>query len=101
METWVMSIITKFSAKHPRPRFVYAVTGGKYLGELLIYAKSDNSDYYFLTLPEMKSRIIPKEKFNFAIQEGIVETVQKIPKDVYNVCLKQHAKSVAFPPQVP
>ena len=49
----------------------------------------------------MKSRIIPKEKFNFALKEGIVETVQKIPKDVYSVCLKQHAKSVAFPPQVP
>ena len=94
-----MSLITKFSSKHPKPRYIYAVTGGKFLGELLVYAKSDENDYYFLALPEMTSRVIPKEKFEFGIKENIVEVVQKIPKDVYNVCLKQHAKNVAFIPR--
>ena len=90
-------IITKITNRHPKPRYVYAVTGGKYLGELLVLAKNDGNDLCFLTLPDMQNRIIPKDKFNFALKEHIVEVVQKIPKDVYAVCLKQHAKSIANP----
>ena len=90
-------IIAKITNKHPKPRYVYAVTGGKYLGELLVLAKKDGDDLCFLTLPDMQNRVIPKDKFNFALKEHIVEIVQKIPKDVYTVCLKQHAKSIANP----
>jgi len=97
--TMMVDIITKLGINHPKPRYVYAVTGGKYLGELLVLAKKDGDDLCFLTLPDMQNRIIPKEKFNFALKENIVEVVQKIPKDVYTVCLKQHAKSIANRPQ--
>lgn len=97
MMTIMTDIIAKITNKHPKPRYVYAVTGGKYLGELLVLAKKDGDDLCFLTLPDMQNRVIPKDKFNFALKEHIVEIVQKIPNDVYTVCLKQHAKSIANP----
>jgi hypothetical protein len=86
--------IIKNLYRHPRKRYMYAVTGGKYLGELLVYCSSNESDHCFLSLPLMKNRFIPKEKLNFGITEKIVEVVEKIPRRVYKVCVAQYNKNV-------
>jgi hypothetical protein len=79
---------------HPKRRFIYAVTAGRFLGELLVYIKKDNTDYVFLSLPLMKNRAIPMDKFDFGIREKIVEVVRKIPNPVFKVCTAQYAKNV-------
>lgn len=83
-----------FSHKHPRKRFIYAVTGGKYLGELLVYIKQEDDDYKFITLPEMKNRSVPTTNFSFGLKENIVDTVQKLPHSVYKMCVLQYKKNV-------
>lgn len=79
--------------QHPRKKTIYAVTGGKYLGELLVYVESTDSNYYFLALPEMNIREVPKEKFEFGLKENIIDVVKTIPSYVYRVCRAQYLKN--------
>jgi len=82
--------------KHPKKKFVYAVTGGKFLGELLVFMEKDNDNYNFLTLPDMNIREIPYEKFEFGLKEKIVDVVEKLPGYVYKTCKLQYTKNKAL-----
>jgi len=84
-----------FKSNHPKPRYIYAVTGGTYLGELLVYVESTGDAFSFLSLPKMHNRKIPKDKFNFGLSEKIVDVVEKLPSKVYNVCRSQYKKNLA------
>lgn len=90
----LMRILTNKLLPHPRQRYVYAVTGGVYLGELLVYIKTNDNVYSFLTLPDMHIRDIPVDKFKFGIQESIVDVVKKMPKYAYRVCKAQYNKNL-------
>lgn len=78
---------------HPRKPYLYAVTKGKYLGELLVFIEIKNSNYAFLALPEMKIREIPTDKFDFGIKNKIVDVVEKLPSYVHRTCVKQYNKN--------
>lgn len=80
--------------RHPKKRYIYAVTGGIYLGELLVYMDASQTDYCFLSLPIMKNRLIPREKFDFGISEKVVDVIEKLPRKVYNVCKAQFTKNI-------
>jgi hypothetical protein len=79
--------------KHPKKRYLYAVTGGKYLGELLVFMEKTNESFSFLTLPDMKIREVPYDKFEFGLTNKIVDIVEKLPSDVYSTCKKQYLKN--------
>ena len=79
--------------KHPKKKTIYAITGGKYLGELFVFMEEKDNCLLFLSLPEMHVREVPKEKFNFGLEEKIIEVVKKIPSLVYNVCKAQYLKN--------
>lgn len=83
-----------FVTTHPKKRYIYAVTGGVMLGELLVYIEHKETDYGFLVLPEMKNRLIPVDKFEKGIKEKIVDVVEKLPKNVFNVCKAQYDKNI-------
>lgn len=88
-----MKFINFFKKEHPKKKYIYAVTGGKYLGELLVFIESDNINNYFLSLPEMHVREIPSDKFKFGLNENIVDIVEKLPSDIYKVCIAQYNKN--------
>ena len=75
---------------HPRPRYLYAVTGGKYLGKFFVYMESKDSTITFLELPSMSVVDVPKEKVTYGIENDILDPVKKLPNDVYNVCKAQY-----------
>lgn len=91
-------MLSFFKKEHPRTKTVYAVTGGKYLGELLVFMEERDSAYFFLTLPEMTIREVPIDKFKFGLTEKIIDIVQKIPSNVYNVCKAQYTKNKSLIP---
>lgn len=84
--------------KHPRKKFIYAITGGKFLGELFVYMETKNKTHFFLSLPEMKIRDVPEEKFEFGLNEKIIDIVQKIPSDIFKVCKAQYGKNTSLNP---
>ena len=79
-----------FRSKHPRDRQIYAVTGGKYLGEFFVYIEQDIQVVRFLSLPSMEVRNIPKDKFEFGIEKSILEPVEIMSRDVFSVCKTQY-----------
>ena len=83
----------KILNKHPKKKLIYAITGGKYLGELFVFMEKINDQYYFLSLPEMHVREVPVDKFEFGLKQNIIDVVKKIPSYVYNVCKAQYFKN--------
>lgn len=79
--------------KHPHSRCTFAVTTGAFLGEILIFIKQTNDNYHFLSVPNNINRIIPKEKFDFGIENNILQLVERLPKDVHAVTVKQYEKN--------
>ena len=90
----ILNKIKKLIVKqHPKKKYIYAVTTGKYVGELLVYMKTEDTMHSFLSIPAMSIRDIPAENFNTGIQNNIVEVVEKLPSKVFNVCKLQYAKN--------
>lgn len=79
----------KRKEKHPDTRNIYAVVTGDYVGEMFVYIDEREDDYMFLSVPKNVNRYIPKEKFDFARNNGIIEFVEKSPRIVHAVAIKQ------------
>jgi hypothetical protein len=74
----------------PKPRMIYAVNGGDYLGEFFVFMAAQGNEYHFLSLPKMSLRKVPKDKFVSAIDGKVLELVEKLPADTYKVCRSQY-----------
>jgi len=85
----LFKIFSKEQDQHPSEKNIYAVTTGDYVGEMLVYVDEIADDYRFLSVPKNINRVIPKEKFDFARNNDIIEFVQEAPKEVYDVIRKQ------------
>jgi len=92
--------VSLFSSTHsesdsysPSPRSIYGVSKGKYLGEFLVYIKSESDNMHFLSLPKMTQSIIPVEKFKTGIDTGVLEFQEILPKKIYDTCAKQYEQS--------
>lgn len=85
-------MINLFNKKHPKKGFVYAVTTGKYAGQLFVYIESNKTDHYFLSLPLMTATDVPADKFELGLKTKIVDIVEKLPLPIYNTCIKQYRK---------
>jgi len=82
-----------FKKQHPIKRYIYAVTAGYYLGELLVYMETVDTQHKFLSLPTMIIREIPVDKFESGLKDKIVDIVEKIPNKVFKVCKLQYIKN--------
>lgn len=60
----------------------YSVTTGDYVGQMFVYMESTSDQHSFLCLPEMTNRNVPKNKFELAIADGILEYIERLPKYV-------------------
>ena len=76
--------------RHPKKRQVYAVTGGKYVGQFFVYITQNEHDYVFLSLPDMEQVTVPCDKFRFGIDNKILDPVSVLPKKVYLMCEAQY-----------
>ena len=63
----------------------YFVNGGDYEDQILVFMEEKNDLYGFLTIPLQKNLWVPKEKFDFALQEVIIEFVEHLPNHVIEV----------------
>ena len=76
----------------PENKGSYGVTRGTYCGEILVYIKTspDGKSYEFLSTPKMISRLVPVESFENGIKSSIIEFIEVLPDDVFEVCLQQY-----------
>ena len=84
---------TRTSVDDIEPGDVYAITGGSYLGEFFVYVEKIGKDYLFLSLPGMEVRTVPYDKCKDGLENKLMDLVEILPGDVYEVCLAQYRKA--------
>ena len=75
------------------PGDVYAVTGGRYLGEFFVFIEKIDTNYQFLSLPSMETRTIPYSKCKNGIDDKVMDLVEILPDDIFEVCMAQYRKT--------
>lgn len=79
--------------KTPYKRQLFAVTTGDYVGEMLAYMKTFDDKYAFLSIPKLAIRLIPRDKFQFGLDNNIVELVEILPRNVFKLLKQQFNKN--------
>jgi hypothetical protein len=72
---------------------VYAVLEGTRKGNFLVVINTYSHKFDFLALPSMSPVTITTEDIAEGIQKKILEHVEKLPDDIYNLCIAQYEKS--------
>lgn len=73
----------------PKVDELYAIHHGVYAGEMWILCEITDNEYRFLSVPVMENREAEKDKFMFGMNNHIVKRVENIPREVFEVVLKQ------------
>jgi hypothetical protein len=72
---------------------VYAVTTGQYVGQMLCFVEKKDGKYGFLSIPTMKNHWLDIKEFDHAIDNKIIEFVEKIPSEIKKVTKAQFQKN--------
>ncbi len=86
-----------FKCKHPRKQHAYAIVTGDYCGEMFVFAEQTRGHYNFISIPKNINRSVPTDKFITGLTNGIVEHVEKLPRDVYELLMKQYEFNIMNP----
>jgi len=78
------------NTKKPKKRFLYAVKNGDHAGKFIAYIDTLQDNYCFLAVPGNEKLKVPITDFENGIDNGIVEFVEKLPRDVFKVLEAQH-----------
>lgn len=81
----------------PSSGSIYVVTGGTYHGEFFVFMENIDNDYSFLSLPDMKVRIVPKNKFSSGVSNKVLQFQEILPINVLDVCKAQYEKEKQNP----
>lgn len=72
---------------------LFAVQAGDYVGQMFIVVEVTDAAVGCLSVPDMENVEVPKEKFDFGRNNGIIEYVETVPKDVFKVSQAQYTKN--------
>lgn len=89
MLTWLKNIFKKSDGKLIFGA-TYGVLHGQFVGELFVYIESTEKSLHFLSIPNMKTREVPKDKYEYAIQNRVIEYVERLPRNERNMCKAQY-----------
>lgn len=78
--------LRKFNTSQPADRGMYAINTGLYVGEFFVYIKQDKDTYYFVSLPKLIKRTMPKDKFEVGLKNKIMTLIETLPKNVFEYC---------------
>ena len=89
---FIKGIFKKKQESHIQKKLgaAYAVTTGTFVGEIFIYISEDSNNMHFLSIPKMLNREVPLEKFEYAVNNKVIEFVQVIPRNEREVCKAQY-----------
>jgi hypothetical protein len=88
----ITNILTK---KKTSPKFgdVFAVSMGDYTGQMLVFIKKTDDNFWFLSMPKMQNQEMPLDKFDFGLEHGIIEYVERLPKSVRDITRAQFTQN--------
>lgn len=68
----------------------YGVLHGQFVGELFVFIEEVDDILYFLSIPNMKTREVPREKYDYAVKNGVIEYIERLPRSERSVCKLQY-----------
>lgn len=74
---------------------IFAIREGEYKGNFFVYVGTSDDKYKFLTLPDNDAVEVPIEEFNNGLNKKIVDYIEKLPNNVYEICCAQYNESKA------
>lgn len=87
--------LKKLFNKDVKTRGIFAVSEGSYKGEFFVYINEVNEQYHFLSLPDNNPVAVPIEEFKIGIDKKIIEPLEKLPSNVYEICVAQYNEAKA------
>jgi len=83
-------LFKKIRFKNYKKGAFFAILKGKYAGEFWVGIDSDDSEYRFLSLPNLIKRNAPLGKVDIGINAKIIDFIQNLPNKVFKVCELQY-----------
>lgn len=87
--------IQRILSRDKLTRKIYAVREGAFKGYFFVYISKTDEDYNFLALPENEAVSVPIQEFESGIKNKIVDYIEKLPHNVYEICCAQYNESKA------
>ena len=72
---------------------LYAVHHGDFAGQLIAFIEKREHSYNFLAMPDMKNIEVPEKDLNEGIEKDIVQFVEILPDDIFEVVREQYKKN--------
>tara|TARA_R110000796_G_scaffold25563_3_gene71867 strand:- start:73 stop:330 length:258 start_codon:yes stop_codon:yes gene_type:complete len=72
---------------------LFAVQSGDYVGQMFAVVDLTTDGIDCLSVPDMKNVNVTKEKFDFGRNNGIIEYVETLTTDVFQVIHAQYTKN--------
>lgn len=85
-----MNLLARIFNRNEYNRRCYAITQGKYKGDFFVYMNHDDDNFNFLSLPGNQSISVPSPVFKQGLKSKIVEYIEKLPYNVYEICVAQY-----------
>lgn len=76
-----------------KKRELYACSQGDFVGKTFVVISVESQSVNCLQLPEMKNIQIPTDTFDIGRNSDIIELVEVIPKDVFEITAAQYHKN--------
>jgi len=87
--------ITKLLASNSHKRKIFAVREGTYKGNFIVCVNVSDEKYDFLMLPHNESISMSRDDFDTGIKNKIVDVIEKLPHNVFEICCAQYNESKA------
>ena len=76
-----------------KKREMYACSHGDYVGQMFVVIEVKDQTVNCLQVPDCKNIVIPTDTFDTGRNSNIIELVEVIPKDVFEVTAAQYHKN--------
>ena len=90
-----MRLLRRLFNKNKYYRNCYAITQGSYKGNFFVYIRHDDKQFEFLSLPENHAVTVSAQEFKQGIEKKIVDRIEKLPHNVYELCIAQYNEAKA------
>jgi hypothetical protein len=93
--TVIKKRVKSFLKKRRLSRSIYAVRQGTHKGHFFVYISTVDDKHNFLVLPDNTTESVDVKEFEEGINKKIVDYIEKLPNNVYEICCAQYNESKA------
>lgn len=90
-----MRLLKQLFNKNKYHRCCFAITEGTHKGNFFVYIGHDKDRFEFLSLPENHAVTVPVKDFLEGLDKKIVDRIEKLPHNVYEICIAQYNEAKA------